>query len=131
MCRGELLKDDPAYRRGQRVWWILLGAGFGATVISTILMTYYPDAQADPLSVPGLLSIALIVLAYGGIVSALIYDWRKVKPLRTAAEAAVSGMSDKKVAQILRQDAEKEARRKAQKAEARAARRGVRNTRHE
>ena len=37
MARSILLKQDEEYQRPQRNWWILLGVGFGGTVILSII----------------------------------------------------------------------------------------------
>ena len=94
-----ILKSDDAYKKTDKTWWILLGVGFGMTVIS-------------------------LLLAYGFIIAAFIYDFRKRRPFRKAAERRLQGMNDKRVADYIASEDEKAARAaakaEAQKAEGKA-----------
>lgn len=126
-----LLGRDPKYRKGQRVWWILLGIGMVATLASWILSSMFPEAGVNPLSPLGLVTMALIVSAYACIIIAFVYDWRFVRPMRNKADQFVASLSTKKVEQILDDDARDFAKAQIERAEAKAKRRSKRKERHE
>ncbi len=126
-----LLNQMPGYKKTQRVWWILLGIGLVATLISWLMGQYIPTALSNPTSPEGIVMIALMVLAYVVIIAAFIYDWRTVRPMRKAADAQANSLTDKKVNQILRNEADEAARKQSEKDKAKAARRGSKSQRHE
>lgn len=53
-------------------------------------------------TIVGIASVASLVLAYGLIIGAFVYDWRVRRPVRKAAERKVASYSDKKLAELLR-----------------------------
>ena len=61
--------------------------------------------------------VALIslVLAYVCIIGAFIYDLMKARPIRKRVDAEVKGMTKRRLEQIIREDAEREAAEKAAK----------------
>ncbi len=127
-----ILKKNPDYSKGQRIWWILIGFGFACTIISTVMVSYFPNAEAGFGSLAGILSLILIVVAYGAIIAALVYDFRKVRPLRNATDDLVASMTEKKVASILEEGDLEANRKSAEKAKAKAAKNAERNNkRHE
>lgn len=112
-----LCRNDPAYRRGSRLWWILVGVCFVLTFGATALSggeagSEHPHAFAY---------VSMIVLAYVVLIAAAIYYLIKVRPIRNSTRDLVGGMSEKKVSQILERDAEEARKRDAAKAEAKAA----------
>ncbi len=96
-----LLKNNAEYKKGQRVWWIMLGVGIALTIFCGVIQYFAPNAARDPFSGWGLVSLICIVPAYGCIIGAFIHDWRKVRPIRQKCDAAVASMTDKKVMQVL------------------------------
>lgn len=126
-----LLNQMPGYKATQRVWWVLLGVGLVATLISWLMGQYVPTATSNPFSPEGIVMVVLMVVAYGAIIVAFIYDWRTVRPMRRAAEAQANSLSEKKVTQVLRGEAEEVARRQSEKDKAKAARRSTKPQRHE
>jgi membrane protein implicated in regulation of membrane protease activity len=125
-----LLHDTPGYKKSQKVWWGLLGAGFACTIVSWLIPNVYPKAVASSAALNVVLLI-LLILAYGLIIAAFVYDWRIVRPMRKKAEATTNRMTNKKVTQVLRGEANEIAREQAERDEAKAARRAKRNQRHE
>lgn len=126
-----LLKQTPGYKRSQRIWWTLLGTGFGCTIVSWLLPTVFPDLVGDGTTPVGIFDMILLVLAYVLIIWAFVYDWRVVRPMRKAADATVNSMTNKKVGRVLRGEANEIAREQAEAAEAKAAKKAARNKRHE
>lgn len=118
-----LLRLDDAYTKTDKTWWILLGIGFAMTIISLFLTFVFPAEVKEVKTVQGVLSIVTLVLAYGFIISAFIFDWRKRRPFRKAAEKRMQKMSDKRVYEFLAEEnaklvaSAKENRKKAKKAQ--------------
>lgn len=96
-----ILKGNPEYKRTEKVWWILLGIGFGSTVVS-LLVAYFLGGQ-DLGTTSGVVSIVALVLAYAFIIGGFIYDLVKRRPFRKAAEKRLASMNDKHVADFLAQ----------------------------
>lgn len=96
-----ILRDNGAYKKTDRTWWILLGTGFAFTIASLLLAWLFPDGAKDYSSIQGIGAVVTLVLAYGFIIAAFIYDLRKRRPYRKAAEKRLQGMSDKKVEEYL------------------------------
>lgn len=119
-----ILKSDDAYKKTDKTWWILLGVGFGMTVISLLLAYVFPTESKEYTTAQGIAAIVTLVLAYGFIIAAFIYDFRKRRPFRKAAERRLQGMNDKRVADYIASEDEKAARAaakaEAQKAEGKA-----------
>lgn len=117
MAANALLKQDKEYARTQRMWWILLGVGLGLTVISFGINYMLNRTGADTSGANVLVPVALIslVLAYVCIIGAFIYDLMKARPIRKRVDAEVKGMTKRRLEQIIREDAEREAAEKAAK----------------
>ncbi len=96
-----ILKANPEYKRTEKVWWIVLGIGFGCTVVS-LLTAYFLGGQ-DLGTTSGIVSVVFLVLAYVFIIGGFVYDLVKRRPCRKAAEKRLSGMNDKHVADFLAQ----------------------------
>jgi hypothetical protein len=117
MAANALLKQDKEYARTQRMWWILLGVGLGLTVVSFGINYMLNRTGADTSGANVLVPVALIslVLAYVCIIGAFIYDLMKARPIRKRVDAEVKGMTKRRLEQIIREDAEREAAEKAAK----------------
>ncbi len=100
-----LLNQRPEFRKSQRVWWALIGSGLVITLVTWAITYFYPEAATNPSSPAGIVMLVAIVFAYVAIIAAFVYDWRKVRPLRRAADAEVASMSSKKVMALLEADA--------------------------
>ncbi len=114
-----MLRADPDYHRAERVWWVFLGLGFVATIITLVLSYMVPESR-DLNTVVGMISAIMLVFAYFCIFGSVIYSFFKMRPLRKKIEAKVAGMTDKKLndfylerqAEYDRKRAERKARRK-------------------
>lgn len=126
-----ILKSSGAYRKGYKLWWILLGIAVGVTVVSWLLVYYFPDDSSNYQTPIGIVALGTMIIAYACIITAFVYDWRKVRPMRKRAEAAVASMTDKRVNQVLVEDAQEQAQQQAAKEEAKAVRKTQRSGRHE
>lgn len=103
-----ILRSNAEYRRTDRTWWILIGVGFGMTIVSLILVWAFPADSTDYQTVVGIASVASLVLAYGLIIGAFVYDWRVRRPVRKATERKVAGYSDKKLAELFEAERRRE-----------------------
>ena len=103
-----ILRTNEEYRRTDRTWWILIGVGFGMTIVSLILVWAFPADSTDYQTVVGIASVASLVLAYGLIIGAFVYDWRVRRPVRKATERKVAGYSDKKLAELFEAERRRE-----------------------
>ncbi|MDD6601534.1 hypothetical protein [Parafannyhessea umbonata] len=126
-----VLKQIPGYKRSQRVWWGLLSTGFVCTIISWLLPNLFPQQVNEGTTPMGVAVFIMLVAAYALIISAFVYDWRVVRPMRKKAEATTGAMTNKKVTKVLRGEANEIAREQAARDEAKAARRAKRSGRHE
>lgn len=105
---GLILRSNEEYRRTDRTWWILIGVGFGMTIVSLILVWAFPADSTNYQTIVGIASVASLVLAYGLIIGAFVYDWRVRRPVRKAAERKVASYSDKKLAELFEEQRRRE-----------------------
>ena len=91
-----LLTEEPAYKRSQRIWWFCVIAGavcaFGAWFTMRAIDGNTPAGEQK-----AMVSIVLMVLAYVLVIGAFIYDLVKVRPMRNKASEKVTGMSKKRL----------------------------------
>ncbi|MDI9589824.1 MAG: hypothetical protein QM302_02060 [Acidobacteriota bacterium] len=109
-AKRALLRSDEGYRLTQRIWWGLIAVGIVCTMISWLIMRYMQSTGVESGALAAA-SVALMVVAYVLIIGAFIFDMVKVRPLRNQADARVSGMSRKRMRQLV----DEEQRRKAAK----------------
>ncbi len=111
-----LLRNDPEYHKAERIWWVVLGVGFIATLVTLVLTAVFPEAR-DLGSGIGLVSAIALIAAYVFIFGSVIFSFVKLRPIRKRVERQVAGMTDKKLReQVTAQQAAKEARLAAKKA---------------
>ena len=115
-----LLRNDPEYHRVERIWWVILGVGFAATIVTFVLTTAFPEARNLGSGV-GLVSAIALIIAYVFIFGSVIFSFVKLRPIRKRVERQVVGMTDKKLGEkVAACEAAKEAKKaekKARKAE--------------
>ena len=73
--------DTPEYRNYRRIWWWSLGIGF-LVLAASFATRWVPAIHNQPWS--AILGFVLLGLAYAAILVAVIVDWVKMRPLRTA-----------------------------------------------
>ena len=95
-----ILRSNPAYKRTERVFWIILGAGLALAVISLVCV-YLFGQSPDMTTWQGVLSVVSLIAAYGFMIASFIYDWMKRRPYRKETEGRVRGLSDKKLLELL------------------------------
>jgi hypothetical protein len=120
-----VLRANPEYKRSEKVWWILLGIGFGMTIVSLVMVYVFPSADTELTTFSGVVSVGSLVLAYGFIIGGFIYDWVKRRPMRKAAEKKVQGMTDKKLLDLFERERLEESKRSAAAAAAKRAKKAA------
>ena len=114
-----LLNQNPDYKKSDRLWWILLGIGFVATLVS-LIVTFLAPPNGDYTSVSGIVSIGSLIVAYVFIITGFVFDWIKRRPIRKETEKKLAGLSNKKIAEMFAKERKAEMERNAAKAEKKA-----------
>ena len=86
--KRERKRRERDYKRTERVFWIILGAGLALAVISLVCV-YLFGQSPDMSSWQGILSVGSLVAAYGFMIASFIYDWAKRRPYRKQTESRV------------------------------------------
>ena len=118
-----LLSRDEGYKRTERIWWALIGGGFVCTLFSAIIN--YNLAPNDSTGRWAMVGIVLIALAYILIIGSFIYGMVTRSKRRKPIEQRVATMTEKKMWQIVEQDAAEKAAAKAEKEAAKAAKKAA------
>lgn len=111
-----LTNDDPKYKQLRRIWWALLITAVVFVVLSWATLATGIGGQA--------LSTVVIVIAYIGIIGALIMDFTVIRKRRNVFRDKVNAMTRKQVDRIIEdsylertaEEAAKKARKEAKKA---------------
>ena len=111
-----LINDDPKYKQLRRIWWALLITAVVFVVLSWATLATGIGGQA--------LSTVVIVIAYIGIIGALIMDFTVIRKRRNVFRDKVNAMTRKQVDRIIEdsylertaEEAAKKARKEAKKA---------------
>ncbi|MDO4404129.1 MAG: hypothetical protein Q4C09_03725 [Atopobiaceae bacterium] len=104
-----LLEQNEEYRRSQKIWWALLIAGMALSLISFLIMRQIQNTE-NPSQSMAFLSGGTMVLAYICIIGAFIFDMWKVRPMRNAADDRVTGMSKKRLRQLVSENQKSKAK---------------------
>lgn len=118
-----LLNQNPAYKKSERVWWVLLAIGFVATLVSLVVTFVLPARSDGTMSVRDIVSVVSLIVAYAFIIAGFVFDWIVRRPIRKETEKKLQGMSQKKIAEMfararkaeLERNAAKEAAKKGKK----------------
>lgn len=113
-----VLQHNELYKKNRRIWWGLMCGGLAFVIISFAIAWAVGSQNATTTS--NVLAIAALVLAYVGIFGALIWDFVKIRPIRTQTQDEVRSMSVKRRIKVVEdcnaKDEAKEAAKKAKKA---------------
>ena len=118
-----LLSKDADYQRTEHIWWALIGGGFVCTLISAVIN--YGPAASDTTGTWAIVDIVFIAIAYVLIIGSFIYGLVMRNKKRKPIEARVDKMTEKKMWQIVDQDAAERAAKKAEKEAAKAAKKAA------
>lgn len=117
-----MLKADELYTSRRRMWWVFLGLGL-VFVVAAFVSGYIgtPDGSNmyDLSTTGGVLSVVSLVLAYVFIITSLVYEWMKIRPIRNEKQDKVRSLSPKKrramLADLYEADEHKRAEKKSAK----------------
>ncbi len=109
-----VLRNMEGYRKSEKVFWGIVGAGMVLAVVS-LVCAYSFGEQTDLSTWQGMLSVGTLVGAYALIIGGFIFDLVKRRPYRKEAEARVHGLSEKKLTELFEQQRAAEMARKAKK----------------
>jgi hypothetical protein len=119
-----VLRGIPGYKASEKIFFILMGVGFGLAVIS-LIAGYVLEGNDNYTTMQGVLSVASLVAAYVFIIGSFIYDLVKRRPYRREAEARVQSLTDKKIMDLFEKDRSVQNPKRAQKEAAKAQGRGA------
>ena len=113
-----MLKADELYTSRRRMWWVFLGLGL-VFVVAAFASGYIgaPDGSNmyDLSTTGGVLSVVSLVLAYVFIITSLVYEWMKIRPIRNEKQDKVASLSPKKRRAMLADLYEARERKRAEK----------------
>lgn len=113
-----MLKADELYTSRRRMWWVFLGLGL-VFVVAAFASGYIgaPDGSNmyDLSTTGGVLSVVSLVLAYVFIITSLVYEWMKIRPIRNEKQDKVTSLSPKKRRAMLADLYEADERKRAEK----------------
>ena len=113
-----MLKADELYTSRRRMWWVFLGLGL-VFVVAAFVSGYIgaPDGSNmyDLSTTGGVLSVVSLVLAYVFIITSLVYEWMKIRPIRNEKRDKVTSLSPKKSRAMLADLYEADERKRAEK----------------
>ena len=113
-----MLKADELYTSRRRMWGVFLGLGLGF-VVAAFVSGYIgaPDGSNmyDLSTTGGVLSVVSLVLAYVFIITSLVYEWMKIRPIRNEKQDKVTSLSPKKRRAMLADLYEADERKRAEK----------------
>ena len=96
---NSMLKRNELYTKRRRIWWVFLGLGL-VFVVASFASGYIGAADGSNMynlsTTGGILSVVSLVLAYVFIITSLVYEWMKIRPIRREIEASIVGLSPKK-----------------------------------
>lgn len=96
-------KNNPTYAYRRRIWWIFMGLGLGSTVI-TFVISYVATSMGETgysfNTTAGIVSIITLVLAYVFIITALVWEFVKLRPIRMQTNEKITNMSAKRRAAL-------------------------------
>lgn len=113
-----MLKRDELYTSRRRIWWVFLALGL-VFVVASFASGYIgaPDGSSmyDLSTTGGILSVVSLVLAYVFIITSLVYEWMKIRPLRNETQNRIAGLSPKKRRATLAEFYEEDERKRVEK----------------
>ena len=112
-----VLKENPEYQQKHKIWFRFLIVGVTLMVIALSLFGLVSQQGGNAPQWLSVASIVSMIAAYAVVIGGMIYDWRKVKPLRDEAARKTNSMSEKRVRMALdKKAAEQAAAEEAKKA---------------
>lgn len=111
-----VLRGTDGYRKTERTFWILVGAGFALAVISLVI-NWISGGVMDLKSPLGIMATTTLALAYVFIIAGIVYDFARRRPFRKQAQARVEGLTEKKLFDLYERERKAEEKRTAARVE--------------
>ena len=109
-----VLKGMPEYRKSDKIFWVVVGVGMVFAVASLVGMYAFGEVT-DITTTQGMVATATLVIAYAFIIGAIIFDFVKRRPYRKRAQAQVSALTEKKLAELFERERAAQLERRAAK----------------
>lgn len=93
----KLLEERDDYQHVHKVWFRFLVTGIALMATAVILYLIVSNMGTNAPEWLGILGLLIMVAAYIVVIVGLIYDWRKMRPLRKEVDAYVQSMSEKRL----------------------------------
>lgn len=93
----KLLEEREDYQRVHKVWFRFLIAGIVLMAIAVLLYIIVSNLGTNSPEILAFIGLVVMVAAYVVVIIGLIYDWRKMRPLRKETDAYVQSMSEKRL----------------------------------
>lgn len=93
----KLLEEREDYQRVHKVWFRFLVAGIALMATAVLLYIIVSNLGSNSPEILAFMGLLVMVAAYAVVIIGLIYDWRKVRPLRKETDAYVQSMSEKRL----------------------------------
>lgn len=113
-AREALLKSNDEYNKAHRTWLLLMGVGGAILLVCFIASRTITSGSSNINVILGVMSFFVIV-SYLMIIASIVYDYRKIRPIRKSVEAQVEGMTAKRMRRVVAEARRKEAAEKAAK----------------
>jgi len=113
-ARDALLNSNETYKKAHRTWLIMMGAGAAILLVCFFISRFVMSQAADTNLMLMVMSI-FVVLSYVLIIVSIIYDYRKIRPIRKEIDAQVDGMTDKRMKRVISDYEKQKAAEKAAK----------------
>jgi len=100
-----VMQADPDYKPQRKHWIISAVVGIGAALLGIILVyLVLPrlDQSSDLYNYCNVFTVICMVLAYAAVIYSFVVDFRKLRPIRNAAQAKIDGMTDKRVEELIK-----------------------------
>ncbi|MDO4538277.1 MAG: hypothetical protein Q4B54_08960 [Coriobacteriales bacterium] len=95
------LDNNPEYKARRKVWWRFLIVGIVLMLIAFGLYTAVANQGATAPQWMAILSMATMVIAYAVVIAGIIYDWKKIRPMRKESDKKAASMSEKRLRNVL------------------------------
>lgn len=101
----KVLQDRAEYQAAHKLWMRLIIAGVVLMVAAVLLYIVVTNMGQDAPEALGIAGLVVMVCAYAVVIVALVYDWRKIRPMRRDVEKYVDSMSEKRLVTAINKEA--------------------------
>lgn len=113
-AREALLKTNDEYAKAHRNWLIMMGVG-GAILLLCFFFSRFAMTNDATTNLTLMITAILVIIAYALVIASIVYDYRKIRPMRKQVEDQVKGMTPKRMRRVIADAAKAEEAKKAAK----------------